>query len=62
MESDISEVCESDGTIMLCLILSGVLEVDVEVSVQITDETTTGIRHNNYECHCFSHINMCRFG
>ena len=27
---------------MLCLILSGVLEVDVEVSVQITDETTTG--------------------
>ena len=42
MESDISEVCESDGTIMLCLILSGVLEVDVEVSVQITDETTTG--------------------
>ena len=27
---------------MLCLILSDALAVDVEISVQVTDETTTG--------------------
>ena len=43
LESDITEVCESDGTIMLCLLLSSTIEIDLEVDVQVTDDTTTGI-------------------
>lgn len=37
-------MCESDGTIMLCLLLSDAIEFDVEVDVQVTDETTTGMQ------------------
>lgn len=42
LENDITEVCESDGTIMLCLLLDDAIVVDVEISMQVTDETTNG--------------------
>ena len=42
LENDITEVCESDGTLMLCLLLSNAIEFDVEVDLQLTDDTTTG--------------------
>ena len=43
LEKDITEVCESDGTVMLCLLLSNAIEFDVEVDIQVSDDTTTGI-------------------
>ena len=30
---------------MLCLLLSNVIECDVEVDIQVTDDTTTGMCH-----------------
>ena len=45
LENDITEACESDGTLMLCLLLSNAIECDVEVAVQVTDDTTTGMCH-----------------
>lgn len=42
LESDISEVCERDGTILLCLLADDTLEIAVEVEVQISDMTTQG--------------------
>ena len=42
LDSDISEVCESNGTISLCLLASDMVGLVVEVDVQLNDVTTQG--------------------
>ena len=47
LDSDISEVCESNGTISLCLLASDMVGLVVEVDVQLNDVTTQGNKRDH---------------